>query len=241
MNQSAWSFNITLLDVVKELLHDDDVNDDDLRVAAMLTVLTPLFLVGLCCIVMICRGVPCAPFGGACSYWRRMPPLPRGTEPDCGIGEHQDENCDVDSADEAPRVETRDYEDDVKDESKHAQCVFAALPVMCTATPELYPVVPRLGVLQTNTGRQLGPLHRRRIDSDLFLVGGRTSFAWTFALGHRAPASYQAALVCKSQYVGSVKLRASNSVAYDVAPLTRRTFDRRTDVAEIWKTRQPRS
>jgi len=95
--RSAHEINqTTLLDTVLDVL-DGGLWDFDPKTAMTIAIATPVSLIALCLVVMVCRGVPTAPCGGKCTYWRRMP---RGTEPDHGIGEHQDELAEVDSVDE---------------------------------------------------------------------------------------------------------------------------------------------
>lgn len=92
------------------MLHAADMLDDgpmrDPRVAMQIAVMTPLAIVAMCLCIMVCRGVPMTLCGGRCTYWKRMPSVPKGTEPDTAIGEHQDEMADTDSVDEPTRVET---------------------------------------------------------------------------------------------------------------------------------------
>tara|TARA_Y100000389_G_scaffold204837_1_gene260045 strand:+ start:2273 stop:2815 length:543 start_codon:yes stop_codon:yes gene_type:complete len=77
----------------------------DPKVAVGLMVGTPLLLLAMCIMCLVCRGVPSTPCGGRCTYWKRMPKDVGGLEPDMAIGEHQDEHCDEDSVDEEPRAE----------------------------------------------------------------------------------------------------------------------------------------
>ena len=120
---SWWSPNRTIMENIVTALDDGPVKSSP-QAAVALAVATPLLVLALCCFVMICRGVPSVPCGGRCTYWRRMPP-PRGTEPDCGIGEHQDEQCDTDSVDEPSRAQApvHDVElEEMEDMSRHAEC-----------------------------------------------------------------------------------------------------------------------
>lgn len=90
----------------------------DPQVAMTLAIATPLALLVMCLMCLVCRGVPFTPCGGRCTYWKRMPRDPRGLEPDAAIEEHQDEHCEVDSADEEVRVEQplpEPEEDDMQD------------------------------------------------------------------------------------------------------------------------------
>ena len=85
------------------------------KTAVTIVVATPVVLMAFFLLCMVCRGIPSTPCGGKCTYWRRVP---RGTQPDSGIGEHQDENCDVDSIDEQPmdpRLDDLDYDDGTED------------------------------------------------------------------------------------------------------------------------------
>ncbi len=83
----------------------------DPKIAVVLAISTPLVILCLCCTVMVCRGVPYTPCGGVCTWCKAKPtvcevPLSEivGMHPDQAIGEHQDENCDVDSIDEPERL-----------------------------------------------------------------------------------------------------------------------------------------
>lgn len=81
------------------------------KMAMALAISTPLGILALCCVVMVCRGVPCTPCGGLCTWCKpkrkireiSLAELP-GLKPDMAIEEHQDENCDTDSADEPERL-----------------------------------------------------------------------------------------------------------------------------------------
>ena len=88
----------------------------DPKVAVTLAIATPLVLLAMCLLCLVCRGVPYTMCGGRCTHWKRMPKEPKGLEPDAAIGEHQDEHCDVDSADEEARVDQTLPYDDYTDE-----------------------------------------------------------------------------------------------------------------------------
>ena len=121
-----WSMNRTVIGNLLSILDEDPVKSHP-QLATALAISTPLLVLLFCCAVMVCRGVPTVCFRGRFTYFKRMPP--RGTDPDCGIGEHQDEHCDTDSIDEPARVDAAmedvylDGAPDVaEDGSKHAEC-----------------------------------------------------------------------------------------------------------------------
>jgi len=79
----------------------------DPKTAMTMAIATPIALIMLCLVIMICRGIPTTSRFSLCTSWKHMP---RGTDPDHGIGEHQDELADVDSVDEQPFDPQRDDE-----------------------------------------------------------------------------------------------------------------------------------
>lgn len=112
VNTTAFS---RLVDDLVAVLDEGPVAFDP-NVAMTLAIATPLALLAMCVMCLVCRGVPYVMCGGKCTYWRRMPKEPIGLEPDSGIGEHQDEHCDVDSVDEEPRTKQQYLdEDDMQD------------------------------------------------------------------------------------------------------------------------------
>ena len=91
-----------VLDLVVRVLDSDPTTNPQLAsTMAMMAVATPVLAVVLCVVVMVCRGVPMT---NRCSYWRRMQNS-SGMAPDQAIGEHQDENCELDSVDEPSRCD----------------------------------------------------------------------------------------------------------------------------------------
>ena len=84
MNHSA-AINL-LLDAL-----DHGPSDVDSKLIITIAISTPVAIVLLCILIMICR------VATTTTRWKQMP---KGTEPDQAIGEHQDEFVDVDSADE---------------------------------------------------------------------------------------------------------------------------------------------
>jgi hypothetical protein len=104
-----------LVDDLVEVLNEGPVAFDP-RVAMTLAIATPLAVLSLCVVCMVCRGVPYVMCGGKCSYWRRMPKEPIGLEPDGAIGEYQDEHCDVDSVDEDTQASRDMPDDELEDE-----------------------------------------------------------------------------------------------------------------------------
>lgn len=122
VNSTAQTPSAKFVHALLKVLDDGPVKYDP-HSAMVIAVATPLALLALVLFVMLCRGVPVTYCNGRCTYWRRMPRLPRGTEPDQAIGEHQDENCDVDSEDEQPREPDPDlHEADIIDDKAHAAC-----------------------------------------------------------------------------------------------------------------------
>lgn len=107
-NKTALS---RLVDDLVAVLDEGPVGFDP-KVAMGLAIGTPLALLAMCVMCLICRGVPSTPCGGRCTYWKRMPREPRGLEPDGAIGEHQDELTETDSVDEEARVEQDPLEED---------------------------------------------------------------------------------------------------------------------------------
>lgn len=114
---------------LKSLLHTMvDALDDgpwkwDPQLTVMIAVATPLVLLAMCCTVMVCRGVPCTPCNGRCTYFKRQA-IPIGCEPDQAIGEHQDELADTDSIDEPMRVDVAppmEEEDEIESSASEAQ------------------------------------------------------------------------------------------------------------------------
>ena len=101
VNQTALG---KLVDDLVAVLDEGPVSFDP-KVAMTLAIATPLVLLAMCLMCLVCRGVPYVCCGGRCTYWRRMPKDPKGLEPDGAIGEHQDEHCETDSVDEEARVE----------------------------------------------------------------------------------------------------------------------------------------
>ena len=65
------------------------------RTAAILAVATPVFLLILSIVIMLCRGVPYACCGLA--YFGRLLKEPAGLDPEGGAGEHQDEAVEDDN------------------------------------------------------------------------------------------------------------------------------------------------
>ena len=100
-NKTALS---RLVDDIVAVLDEGPAGFDP-QVAMTLAVATPIVLLAMCVACFVCRGVPYVCCDGKCSYWRRMPKETTGLEPDGAIGEHQDEHCDVDSADEETRAD----------------------------------------------------------------------------------------------------------------------------------------
>jgi hypothetical protein len=93
-----------LVDDVVAVLDEGPAGFDP-QVAMTLAIATPVVLLVMCVMCFVCRGVPYVCCDGKCTYWKRMPKEPNGLEPDGALGEHQDEHCDVDSADEESRAD----------------------------------------------------------------------------------------------------------------------------------------
>jgi len=90
----TW-LNDGLIDAVLDAL-DNGPWDFDPKTAMTMAVATPIALIMLCLVIVACRGIPTTSRFSLCTSWKQMP---RGTDPDHGIGEHQDELADVDSVD----------------------------------------------------------------------------------------------------------------------------------------------
>ena len=131
VDMSASQYHQGLLNTssLKSLMHtmvdalDNGPWEWDPQLTVMIAVATPLVLLAMCCTVMVCRGVPCTPCGGRCTYFKSTQ-VSVGCEPDQAIGEHQDEICDTDSIDEPVRVDVDpplEEEDEIESSASEAQ------------------------------------------------------------------------------------------------------------------------
>ena len=153
---NASSFKSLLHTMVDAL--DDGPWEWDPQLTVMIAVATPLVLLVMCCTVMVCRGVPCTPCGGRCTYFKQAH-MPAGCEPDQAIGEHQDEICDTDSIDEPMRVDVEaplEEEDEVESLATEAQreCCNVVAAVLDAGDLEQAADVPEEGGCTPQNGHR---------------------------------------------------------------------------------------